>query len=64
MSPPTRGLARGRTLDPPPLLATGRTAPYLPDGRAPDLHSTLRQHGAAMLTSEELDDLVEYVLSL
>jgi len=65
------GLDRNRSFTVPTLVETWRTAPYLHDGRA----STLRDiftgfnksdlHGStSSLTKEELDDLIQYVLSL
>ncbi len=56
--------------DTPTLIETWRTAPYLHDGRYETIESLLREgkHGGAdridRLTSEELADLVEFVLSL
>jgi DNA-binding beta-propeller fold protein YncE len=67
----TRGQDAGRRLDTPSLVEAWRTAPYLHDGRARDLASMLIEHdpegrhsSAATLSATELDDLVEYVLSL
>lgn len=57
--------------DTPSLKSTYRTAPYLHDGRAPDLHSLFTQHNpddlhgrTKGLTKQELDDLIAYVRSL
>jgi YVTN family beta-propeller protein len=57
--------------DTPSLKSTYRTAPYLHDGRAPDLLTLFTQynpdnlHGRTRgLTPQELDDLIAYVRSL
>jgi cytochrome c peroxidase len=57
--------------DTPSLKSTYRTAPYLHDGRAADLHSLFTEHNPADLhgrtkgfTKQELDDLIAYVRSL
>ncbi len=67
----TRGLDEGRPLDTPTLVELWRTAPYLHDGRAASVRALLLDHNDEMLhgdvsalTPEELNDLVEYVLSL
>jgi DNA-binding beta-propeller fold protein YncE len=69
------GLARGqdvgRPMDTPTLVEIWRTAPYLHDGRAPDLRSLFTEHNerdrhghTADLSEAELQDLVAYLLSL
>jgi YVTN family beta-propeller protein len=57
--------------DTPSLIESHRTAPYLHDGRALTLkdvlttHNQEGQHGSAdMLSEAEIDDLVDYLLSL
>ena len=57
--------------DTPSLKSTYRTAPYLHDGRAPDLHSLFTVHNPDDLhgrtrgfTKQELDELIAYVRSL
>lgn len=57
--------------DTPTLVELWRTAPYLHDGSAPTLREALTtrnredRHGrTSHLTTQELDDLVEYLLSL
>lgn len=57
--------------DTPSLKSTYRTAPYLHDGRAPDLLSLFTEHNPNDLhgrtkgfTPQELDDLIAYVRSL
>jgi cytochrome c peroxidase len=54
-----------------PKLELYRTAPYLHDGRAATLkevltvHDSKRRHGSSSkLTSQELEDLIEYLSSL
>jgi cytochrome c peroxidase len=61
----------GVKFDTPTLIETWRTAPYLYDGRAATLKDIFKTfnpadfHGVtSKLTEQELDDLVEYVLSL
>jgi cytochrome c peroxidase len=65
------GYSEDEKFDTPTLLETWRTGPYLHDGRAVDLKSMLVEHnkdnlhGETMdLTAKEVDDLVEYVLSI
>lgn len=65
------GRDKGRKFDVPSLKEIWRTRPYLHDGRALTVkeiftkYNESKSHGdAADLSSEELDDLVEYVLSL
>ena len=57
--------------DTPTLVELWRTAPYLHDGSAASLRDVLTDHNAkdqhgrtSHLTSEEIDSLVEYLLSL
>ena len=55
--------------DTPTLVEVWRTAPYLFDGRAATMEEvfTVHRHGLnkkSKITSEEIDDLVEYVNSL
>jgi len=57
--------------DTPSLKSTYRTAPYLHDGRAPDLHTLFTKynpddiHGRTKgFTTQELDDLVAFIRSL
>ncbi|MEN8152183.1 MAG: cell surface protein, partial [Planctomycetota bacterium] len=66
-----RGLDADRPLDTPTLVEIWRTAPYLYDGRAANLRSVLTtdnpddRHGKTKdLTTEEIDDLVEFLQSL
>jgi cytochrome c peroxidase len=66
---PSDGAARA--FDTPTLVELWRTAPYLHDGSAATLREVLtsrnaaQQHGrTAQLSAAELDDLVEYLLSL
>ena len=61
----------GRKFDTPTLAECWRTAPYLYDGRALTMEEVLTtanpgdRHGeTSKLTSEEVKDLAEYVLSL
>jgi len=62
---------RMNAFDIPTLREVWRTAPYLHDGRAASLKdifsrfNSQKMHGkAAILNSQELDDLVQYVLTL
>ena len=57
--------------NPPSLRGVYDKAPYLHDGRAKDLRETLTKHhdpdqlnGAGELTSQELDDLIAYLMTL
>jgi cytochrome c peroxidase len=57
--------------DTPTLLEVFRTAPYLHDGRALTIRDVITTHNpdelhgkVKELSEQELDDLVEYVLSL
>lgn len=65
------GSEKGRKFDTPTLKELYRTRPYLYDGRAANLHEVFTEynkedkHGVTSdLTEEELDALVEYLLSL
>jgi mono/diheme cytochrome c family protein len=65
------GQDKGKVLDTPTLVEVWRTAPYLHDGRAYDMGEVFKRynptelHGrTGKLSPKELDDLVEYVLSL
>jgi DNA-binding beta-propeller fold protein YncE len=69
------GLDRGpdmvRPVDTPTLIEGWRTAPYLLDGRAPDMRSLLVEHNVqdkhgytSALSEAELEDLLAYLLSL
>jgi cytochrome c peroxidase len=55
------------SFDTPSLIEVWRTAPYLHDGRYVDMKEVF-QHGrhgnVAPLTDKQMDDLVEYILSL
>lgn len=65
LGPRDTGLYDG-TWDTPTLVEVWRSAPYLHDGRCATLKDvfTVEQHGdVAGLTDEEIDDIVEYVLS-
>ncbi len=64
------GLEQDRAFDTPALIEAWRTAPYLYDGRAASLKQVLvdfnpqDRHGrTSQLSSQEIDDLVEFVLS-
>lgn len=65
------GQDKGKALDTPTLVECWRTAPYLHDGRAADMKEIFTKynqkdlHGRTRkLSPKELDDLIEYVLSL
>ncbi len=64
------GQDEGRAFDTPALIEVWRTAPYLHDGRAPDLRSLFTVHdngrhgSSASLSEAELSDLLEYLRSL
>ncbi len=62
--PYAKGLDKGATFDTPTLMETWRTAPYLYDGRAATMDKALRIHFGADLSDDEMEALVEYVLSL
>lgn len=64
-------LDKGDEYDTPTLIESWRTAPYLHDGRAATMREVFSRfnpddlHGKTSdLSEEELDDLVEYILSL
>ncbi len=64
------GLDKGKDFDTPSLIEAWRTAPYLNDGRAATIYEVITRynpdddHGATSdLSAQEIDDLVEYVLS-
>ena len=65
------GVEEGRKFDTPSLVEIWRTAPYLYNGKAKDLNEVFttfnkaQKHGqTAHLSSKELEDLIEYCLSL
>ncbi len=65
------GLTVNEMLDTPSLVGLWRTAPYLNDGRAATIqevlttHNPTDQHGTTSnLTTQQIDDLAEYVLSI
>ena len=67
----TKGLDEGLPVDVPQLVECWRTAPYLHDGRAATVKDVLTTFGHGnhrgaidALSQEEIDALVEYVLSL
>ncbi|MDF7797833.1 hypothetical protein P4C99_00040 [Pontiellaceae bacterium B1224] len=67
----TTGSDEGLPVDVPQLIEVWRTAPYMHDGRAAtmlevfNIHKHGNRHGGIDgLSPEQLDDLVEYVLSL
>ncbi|WP_197231248.1 cytochrome c peroxidase [Novipirellula artificiosorum] len=67
----TTGQDEGQPVDVPHLIEAWRTAPYLHDGRAATMKDvvTTFEHGnghgkLSILTEDQLDDLVEYLLSL
>ncbi len=67
----TAGMDKGKALDTPTLREVWRTAPYLYDGRAATMHEVLTkfnkndQHGrTSSLSAQEIQELIEYVLSL
>jgi YVTN family beta-propeller protein len=64
------GLDRGKSFDTPTLVEAWRTAPYLYDGRAVTIKEVLTTHNAgdrhghvSKLSPEDLDALIDYVLS-
>jgi len=67
----TKGQDTGKPVDTPTLIEAWRTAPYLHDGRAATMSDLLHNQGHAgilketeHLTNPQIDDLVEYLLSL
>jgi YVTN family beta-propeller protein len=66
-----KGKEEGRAFDTPALVECWRTAPYLYDGRAADMKELLTifnggdRHGVTSgLSQDEIDDLIEFILSL
>jgi DNA-binding beta-propeller fold protein YncE/mono/diheme cytochrome c family protein len=66
-----KGLDENRSFDTPTLIEAWRTAPYLYDGRAETIKQVLTKynvddkHGkTSTLTDEEINSLVEFILSL
>ena len=66
-----RGVDAGKPFDTPTLVEVWRTAPYLHDGRAATMRDVFTRfnpqdkHGVtSTLTSMEIDELTEYILSL
>ena len=64
------GLDQGRSFDTPTLVEVWRSAPYLHDGRAASLKEVVvdfnraDKHGVtSQLSPQEIDDLIEFVLS-
>jgi YVTN family beta-propeller protein len=67
----TTGQDIGRPVDVPTLVEVWRTAPYLHDGRAATMREVITTFNHAdtrgrtsKLTEDQIDDLVEYILSL
>ena len=67
----TKGPDEGLPVDVPSLIETWRTAPYLHDGRAATMHDVLKSVGHTEIlkktgkwSEQEIDDLVEFILSL
>jgi YVTN family beta-propeller protein len=67
----TTGPDEGLPIDVPQLVEVWRTAPFMHDGRAATMMDVFKIHkhgnkrgGIDGLSSEQLDDLVEYILSL
>ncbi len=67
----TKGQDVGRPVDTPSLVEAWRTAPYLHDGRAATMREVITTFNhantlsvAAELSEDEINDLVEYLLSL
>jgi len=65
------GLEKNTKFDTPTLVETYRTRPYLHQGQAKDLREMLTiynkddKHGkTSQLTEKEIDDLIEYIMSL
>lgn len=66
-----KDMDENQSFDTPTLIETWRTAPYLYDGRAKTIKEVLTKHNpgdkhgkTSTLTNEEIDSLVEFVLSL
>jgi cytochrome c peroxidase len=67
----TRGRDEGLPVDVPSLIEVWRTAPYMHDGRAATMHDVLKSVGhteilkqTETLSVNEINDLIEYILSL
>ena len=67
----TRGRDEGLPVDVPSLIEVWRTAPYMHDGRAATMHDVLNSVGhteilkqTEKLSVKEINDLIEYILSL
>ena len=67
----TKGQDTGKPVDTPQLVEVWRTAPYLHDGRAATMREVITtfDHAGTLrktshLTEKQIDDLVEYLLSL
>jgi len=67
----TKGQDKGKPVDTPTLVEIWRTAPYLHDGRAATLKEVFTTHNhpspgesSLGLSEQEIDDMVEYLLSL
>lgn len=65
------GREQSEPMDTPSLVEVWRTAPYLHDGRATTMREVFQQHNpgdrhgtTSNLSPRQLDDLIEYVLSL
>jgi cytochrome c peroxidase len=59
------GIEEGKAFDTPTLIECWRTAPYLYDGRAATMREVFQWHGEVKgLNQQEMEDLIEYVLSL
>lgn len=62
-----RGMDKDKLFDTPTLVENWRTAPYMHDGSILTMEELIRVHnpyGTKELTQDELNDLVEFVLSL
>jgi cytochrome c peroxidase len=66
-----KNLDENKSFDTPTLIEAWRTAPYLYDGRAKTIKEVLTKHNSgdkhgktSTLTDEEINNLVEFVLSL
>lgn len=66
----TYGMDKGRPLDTPTLYELWRTSPYMHDGRTTSLkdvitkHNPMKRGNTQSLSEKEVDDLVQYLLSL
>ncbi|MBB5351914.1 DNA-binding beta-propeller fold protein YncE [Haloferula luteola] len=64
---PSSGQRLGEPLtgiDTPTLRGLFDGAPFLHDGSAPDLHSAIQAHAGIEISTQDLDDLVEYLLQI